>query len=193
VRYFLAAALAVVMAIPPANVGAGTDPTGVGVFVFAGANAKAEIENLACFDLGGSKSWLIAEITGEAGELVALTGDGAKVGKGPKFKDKGAIRRYDVEDIVVRPRGTTTTGSDVTGKMKASFNAKTDSATSFATDKTNGETLESPGGSPIQVYIATNQTGEVELCKATIAQLEKSKEVPDSFRSLVEAQGVRLR
>src|SRR5688572_19406587 len=118
-RYLVAAALAAVLVLPPAGVSAGPSPIGPGVFLFLGATSDGStIENLACFDVGGSRSWLILEVTNDEGtEGVVLAGDGAKVGKGPRFKDKGAMRRFDIEDTA-RPRGSTTTGSDVTGKMK---------------------------------------------------------------------------
>jgi hypothetical protein len=194
-RYLVAAALAAVLVLPPAGVSAGPSPIGPGVFIFLGADAEGNTESLACFDVGGSKSWLILEATNEAGtEGVVLAGDGAKVGKGPRFKDKGAMRRLDVVDDGVRPRGTTTTGSDVTGTMKASYNAKTDTPAATATDKTNGQTLEGPGGSVLKAYQATNITQGVEICKAAIEQLESQKDAsPQSLLSLLAAHGIRLR
>jgi hypothetical protein len=191
VRYFLAAALAVVLALPPASVRAGEPITGEEIFVIIGSDSEGVAESLFCGDLTGTKSWLIATLTDTATVIVA--GEGAKVGKGPRMKDKGAAQRFE-DPTAVRPRGAVVE-TDVSATMKASFNAKTGTATATVVDKTNGETLESPGGSTVQINVISNYvvlTG-IESCASIIEGIGEAGTGSQSLRARLTASGLRLR
>jgi hypothetical protein len=187
VRYVLAAVLAVVMALPPANVGAGPvlPPD---AFLIVGASADlSEIDFIFCGNLVEPNVWAL--VTFEAAAVgVAYVGSDAKVSaKGVRMKQNaksanGDIRLFTDFPTSPRTRGPSATETNVKASMTASFNPKTLELDAKVVDKTNGTTVEL--ASAEQIYLISNFTALIP-CQDLIDSIEASRPIPQSVRGLL--------